>query len=164
MHRDTWACCDQLPWITWYQNTTTRNYQLWPGMPHQNESSNMRWLNLRYFDKNKANTVVSKNNPGIMFKKISPIGSMYSIFTYIYQKNRCRQIIHGSFGNSEVKWNLYARRQPVKGTGENKSAMYTLMPFRWSCSFAWNLKKYVPTHTDMPTAPHKLSLPQASRL
>ena len=31
----------------------------------------------------------------------------------------------------EVKWNLYARRQPVKGTGENKSATYTLMPFRW---------------------------------
>ena len=39
------------------------------------------------------------------------------------------------YKNSEVKWNLYARRQPVKGTGENKSAMYTLMPFRWSCSW-----------------------------
>ena len=32
---------------------------------------------------------------------------------------------------SEVKWNLYARRQPVKSTGENKNTMYTLMPFRW---------------------------------
>ena len=35
----------------------------------------------------------------------------------------------------EMKGNLFALRQPVRGTSDNKNKLYTLMPFRWFCSW-----------------------------
>ena len=43
-------------------------------------------------------------------------------YLFVRTKTSVAKLIRVSW--SEVKWNLYARRQPVKGTGENKSYVH----------------------------------------